>query len=134
MKGIALCIGILMIARLFISFYSFDRNASAKDSPLYTDILDNDVYVKRGFDPAILLIDDVETLTDISVMQWENVVPHTYSDSYLVSDVLEAGESGKRQFLSFNDSPIQEYTFMIPFELNAQAIARLHGLDRKSVV
>jgi len=117
------------IAMFFVCFISLSGYPHPERSPLYTEILNNPVYIKPGFDPQILLIDDINLLTDKDAMQWETVKPSEYTGNYLISNILEAKAGDERTFLSPADEPESEYTYFIPFELDSQAIKSMHGMN-----
>ena len=118
---------IAVISVFFSFFILLDKYPDVEASPLYTNIIDNPVYATSGFDPDVLLINDIDTLTDTSVFQWETVLPREYRGNYLISNILTESDNGNSAFISFVDETDNEYTILIPFEFSRAAMEALGG-------
>ena len=118
----ALRILLLLLAIVVIVLYTLSLNNYSKvqSNPLFTDILENPVYAKRGFDPAILQTDDVDTLTNAGKMGWESIKPQRFSEAYLISNLLEPEGTGKT---------VEDFTILIPFNVSAEALEMFHGKE-----
>ena len=55
----------------FLCISAFNDDSSMQNSPLFIDLVAGEVYVKRGFDPDILQINDFDVLTDTNAMGWK---------------------------------------------------------------
>jgi len=113
-------LGFAAIAAIFWALYSLDNFPNVMADPLYTDLTQNTVYVKRGFDPDMLTL-DANTLTQESTMQWDAVVPPEYTGNYTISSLLAPGKTDGHSFFSPVRSTVQDYTIMIPFMQDAAA-------------
>ena len=114
-----------VVVVLMICFFRFDTYPNPENSPLYTNLVDNPVYVKRGFDSLMLEIDDLEILKDEEAMQWGNILPRDYTGNYIMSAVLSAPIDTNHTFFTPMSNPNREFTIMIPFMLGAEVMEHI---------
>ena len=97
--------------------------------PFSIDLLDNLVYAKSGFDPEILNIKEVSTLTDAHVMRWASVLPRKYTKNYTMTGLVKSDDIPARKKFSPKAGISHEYTMLIPFTLTAADIERFQGIN-----
>ena len=117
------------VALLFAFFIFMDKYPDVQESPLYTNLIDNPVYVTSGFNPEILMVDDIDVLTDTNVFPWEKILPREHKGNYLISNILEGSGDKRKAFISAADEPDTEYTILIPFEFSRAAVENLYGRE-----
>ena len=125
-KCLILAVGITMF---FVAFSAIDKNLQSDNSSFHIDLLNNPVYAKSGFELDILQIDDVNILTDMGKMQWETLTPPEHTGNYIISNLLNPNESDKRPFLYPFNFPYNEYTLLIPFEVDSASVETFHGIN-----
>ena len=122
-------LSILMVMASIVCPNAYAHFHNADDKDFSVNLIDNHVYVKTGFDPNILKVDDMAVLTDVDAMKWERVVPREYRGNYAIANLIAEQLGDNRTFLSMKTSPVHEYTLMIPFELDAEDVESFRGMD-----
>jgi signal transduction histidine kinase/FixJ family two-component response regulator len=77
------------------------------------DLTDSSVYVKRGFDPTV-----VNQTFDRSTDLWDAVIPADSKMAMAVTNIFPKNDM--HVFLSPDDVADEEFTYVIPFEMNQQ--------------
>jgi len=119
----------LSLLIFLLSFATIDKNLRAPSERFHVDLLDNPVYMKNGFDPQMLFIEDPAVLTDVEGMGWETVLPPEYDGNYLLPNHLNSAEDKSRPFLYPFKWPASEYTMLIPFEVDPTVVGNFNGMD-----
>ncbi|MDR0884896.1 MAG: response regulator [Clostridiales Family XIII bacterium] len=104
---------VLIILTLAFMAY-IDRPDSVKTDPLYENLMDSPAYVKTGFDMA-----DADIINPQNE-EWDVILPSGHNSNIAVYSLLEASKGNERHFLSVHDQKAEEYTIVIPFQLDRE--------------
>ena len=112
-------ISVIVIATVF--FIGLGIGSSVGRDSLYTDLTAFPAYVKNGYEPAYANIDPELTDWDLELSANHN--------SAIIMNSLPAGAFSQvsSEFFSMRDRLIEDYTILIPFELNQEKVASLYG-------
>ncbi|MDR3121731.1 MAG: hypothetical protein LBU58_10440, partial [Clostridiales bacterium] len=106
---------LLVIATFFSTLISKDPEKAA---PFFTDLMVSPAYVKNGFEPAYA------SLTDPDATDWDWKLPARHGRSLTA---VGLSGSGLSEFLSLAARRIEDFTILIPFDLEADEIDLLYG-------
>ena len=112
-------IAVIIIAGIY--FFSLGRVGSYESDSLYTDLMSFPAYIKNGYEPAYANLSP--DLTD-----WALELPANHGKDIRmnkISQILLLDES--LDFLSVKQRKIEDFTILIPFELDLKKIGSLYG-------
>jgi signal transduction histidine kinase/CheY-like chemotaxis protein len=119
MKKTLTIIGLLAITGVTMSFLvAFIVAQMSLTSPLYIDLRDYPIYLKKGFDPS--------TVSNAPDEQgnWDNIIePHSTQVPAVTGDTPNEQRPFSLKELFHEDD--QEYTIVIPFEVSSEQMALL---------
>jgi signal transduction histidine kinase/ActR/RegA family two-component response regulator len=113
-------LAVIMIATMF--FYSLSSGGTVKNDPLYTDLMVFPSYVKNGFEPAYA------SLKDPAATDWALELPANHGHVLIMTALPPDGSSrADSDFLSTKKRKVEDFTVLIPFEMNSGQIDALYG-------
>ncbi|MCL2539623.1 MAG: ATP-binding protein, partial [Oscillospiraceae bacterium] len=111
----------LVITIAVIFFLGLGIGGSVSKDPLYTDLTAFTAYMKNGYEPAYARIDP--GLTD-----WDIELPARRKSDMRASRLpARAYSESSSEFLSTGKRSVEDFTILIPFELNREKIDSLYG-------
>jgi signal transduction histidine kinase len=108
------------LAFVVLFFFCLSSGTTEKGDAVYVDLMASPAYMKSGFEPAYASLDDPE-ITD-----WEEELPVNHGRALITSGLMGSGGEPNYNFLYPGRRRIEEYTLLIPFEIEKGKIAPLY--------
>ena len=110
-----------VVAITAVFFFGLGRGGSVAKDSFYTDLMAFPAYVKNGYEPAYANLDP--HLTD-----WGVELPANHKSALIINKLpLSSHSRASFEFLSPKERVIEDFTILIPFELNGDQIDSLYG-------